>query len=129
MSKIKSSRRAAVPKRRFSRGDGIRHAIGGLGHVMGTGRFVKDETGAGQWMCQVTFENDAAYVELGYRDIPESDLVSVPGTGERKYGQGAEGCRVGSSRYGNRRAQREISSNGRTVTHTLVRHHLGDDAR
>ena len=129
MSKTKSSRSQSMPKRRFSRGDGIRHAIGGLGHIMGTGRYVKNETGAGQWMCQVTFESDVGYVELGYRDIPESELVSVPGTGARKYGQGAEGCRVGSSRYGNRRAQREIGSNGRTIVHALVRNHLGNDAR
>ena len=119
-----------MPKRRFSRGDGVQHTFLGSGHVSATGIYVKDSTGAGQWVCRVRFTNDAeSYVEVGNRDIPESELVSVPGTGERKYGQGAEGCRVGSSRYGNRRAQRDVVSNGRTITHALVRHHHSDDAR
>lgn len=124
------SKHKSAPKRRFSRGDGVQHSVLGLGHVSATGIYVKDDTGVGAWRCRVSFVNDAdTYVEIGMRDIAESDLTSAPGTGERKYGQGAAGCRVGSSRYGNRRAQREMISDGRTVSHTLVRHHLGDDAR
>lgn len=126
------SKNKSAPKKRFSRGDGVLHAVFGLGHVSATGMYAKNEAGADQWLCRVSFVSDAdTYVEIGMRDIPESDLTSAPGTGERKYGQeGDAGRRFGhSSRYGQRRAQREMLSNGRTASHTLVRHHLGDNAR
>lgn len=129
MSKTPSAVCQPAPKRRFSRGDGVRHEVFGDGHVSGTGRYEKDTAGAGQWLCRVKFVGETEYVEVGTRDIPESELLSLPGTGQRKYGQGAEGCRATGSRYGERRAQRELVSNGRTVTHTLVRHHRGENAR
>lgn len=119
----------ASAARRFSKGDGVWSAEHGAGHVwQGSSRASTDQP----WVCHVNFEKYAELdvrVQMEHTLIPESELVSLPGTGLTKYGQGKEGCRVGSSRYGERAAQRETISNGRTMVRRLVRNHTGDNAR
>lgn len=104
------------PLRRFSMGDCVDHVIHGIGHISATPCFDLD---SGKWLCLATFESQQEILH-----IAEDDLVSVPGAGLRKYGQGNEGCRMGSSRYGRKTEERESVSNGRTRIRTLNRHHL-----
>lgn len=112
-------------KRRFSRGDGVEHPVHGFGIVSQGSWF---DPKAACWVCWVNFASDTSYA-LRHQDIHESELKSRPGLGEVKYGQGAGGCRVGSSRYGDRSAERQNAGNGRTVVRRLTRHHKGRKAR
>lgn len=135
VSSPKPAKPARPAARRFSKGDGVWSAEHGAGHVwQGSWRTSTDQP----WVCLVNFERYAEQgvkvkvkvkVQMAHTVIHESELVSLPGTGLRKYGQGQDGCRVGSSRYGERAAQRERISNGRTVLSRLVRQHTGAKAR
>lgn len=112
MSKNKSS----ANRRRFSKGDGVLHAVYGPGHVWQGACW---EPAARRWVCLVEFEGHASDTALRHQEVAEADLTSLPGTGLRKYGQGKAGCRVGSSRYGARLAERHSSGNGRTLVRRL----------
>lgn len=103
--------------RRFSKGDAVQHAVYGKGHVWQTGYW---DPLTRQWACNVEFEDQPGNVLLRHQIIPEADLVSLPGEGLRKYGQGKLGSRGPlSSRYGARKPVRETVANGRTLVRTL----------